>query len=54
MDLVKFAGCSPDPVMIKADGRDLAVEDPGPGSGFPIRAFTAAASLGASADGKDP
>jgi pimeloyl-ACP methyl ester carboxylesterase len=26
----------PDPVIIKADGRDIAVEDSGPGSGFPI------------------
>jgi hypothetical protein len=26
----------PDPVIVKADGRDIAVEDAGPGSGFPI------------------
>jgi pimeloyl-ACP methyl ester carboxylesterase len=26
----------PDPVIIKAEGRDIAVEDAGPGSGFPI------------------
>ena len=34
----------PDPVIIKADGRDIAVEDAGPGSGFPIIMMNGAGS----------
>jgi pimeloyl-ACP methyl ester carboxylesterase len=34
----------PDPVIIKAGGRDIAVEDPGPGSGFPIIVMNGAGS----------
>ena len=34
----------PDPVIIKADGRDIAVEDSGPGSGFPIIMMNGAGS----------
>jgi hypothetical protein len=34
----------PDPVIIKAGGRDIAVEDSGPGSGFPIIMMNGAGS----------
>ena len=34
----------PDPVIIEADGRDIAVEDSGPGSGFPIIMMNGAGS----------
>jgi pimeloyl-ACP methyl ester carboxylesterase len=34
----------PDPVIIKADGRDIAVEDSGPRSGFPIIMMNGAGS----------
>jgi pimeloyl-ACP methyl ester carboxylesterase len=34
----------PDPVIIKAGGRDIAVEDSGPGSGFPIFMMNGAGS----------
>jgi pimeloyl-ACP methyl ester carboxylesterase len=34
----------PDPVIIRAGGRDIAVEDTGPGSGFPIFVMNGAGS----------
>lgn len=34
----------PDPVIVKAGGRDIAVEDCGPGSGFPVIMMNGAGS----------
>lgn len=34
----------PDPVIIKAGGRDIAVEDPSPGAGFPVIVMKGAGS----------